>query len=139
MTLPSANEPILAAKVRAVLVSTEPDAQPAFSHVWAKAERAAGAVGRTPRVSSRALWRPALAMSIVVGVAIFAASYLKQQRLETARTQADDYQLALRVASAYASSVPTDSLLQSEPRSLLRGGPELSTIQYPLMPKEAFL
>lgn len=139
----SETEQQIADAVRQGLAGAEPASVPPFARVFALAQRAVASPGssqaQASQLNASRNWRPALAFAAAALVASAGLLLWQRAQRDDARLQAEDYALAVHVASIYGSSVPTDRLPGAAPQSLFRGAPSIPKVEYPLMPKETLL
>ncbi|MEZ5458022.1 MAG: hypothetical protein R3E65_01440 [Steroidobacteraceae bacterium] len=139
----SPQEAALRARVRAALEAAPTPAAPEFATLW---QRAAG-LARQASGSAVAPSLPYRFAAIAAGLASVAlVATLVWQRStpddagRTAQAElATDLQLAQALAARAPLRTPTDALLDNAPDSLLRGGPALPAVDYPLLPEEKYL
>lgn len=115
----------LDAVLRDALAASEPTAVPVFDHLWTRA--------RAARTSTRRGWlAPVAALATLAAAAVLV-------HLTRAPSPEDDYRLARAVVDAHAAGAPTDRWLAQLPSAPVAGFPDLSLIEYPLIPEETFL
>ena len=143
----SPQEAALRARVRTAFDTVRTPAPPEFATLWQRAARLARQASPPPARSPgrRALpfHLPAIAASVVVAALVATLFWQRSTPADGGRTAqaqlATDLQLAQALAAREPLRTPTDALLDITPDSLLRGGPALPAVDYPLLPEEKYL
>jgi hypothetical protein len=134
---PPPDEAALRASVRAALQASEPARAPSFGALWQRAESTAAPATEPAR------WSHALAAGIAavaLGVVLAWQPFTRDPaRPADPAALAADLALALELAARDPLRTPTDALLDTSPVSMLRGGPALPAVRYPLLPEEKYL
>lgn len=125
MSVPRGASSPLDAALSDALSASEPTAIPAFDHLWTRAS--------ARQTSTRRGW-----LAPVAALATLAAAAVVVHLARTPSPE-DDYRLARAVVDAHAAGAPTDRWLEQLPSAPVAGFPDLSLIEYPLIPEETFL